>query len=1384
MPRKRATKKKDEDEEDKEQRSANTTSETMEDTIIPDPDVSISPEDVEIARKALLSAVRGSNHDETTALIGKRPNGMTALLTLFSTSFSHKNNFSSSSVCLREEWSPSEQRKVLFHTIQTGWSSNTKQANRFFTGLLELVQSILTPPDEESSLDYLQDKESLDFLALVAQCLTLFLEGRQAARKESGRTTTTPSSPLSMPESTVTLTQALHDCLFALNVDTDESLSSSSSSGDQHRDSVIETAKRKTQAAILRLCEAWWLANATSRENLVSQTLPILVHAVNLELIIHAPGSAVTVRKHVKRLYQMRQALEAIDYADPSSDALRHLLLRVASSPSCLKLPEGKRFLAFVLIMDDGVLVPETHQAIRVQLPHLTNGTILEAYAEIYFKAWKEAPSEMIRERLESIALNDLAYSALHAAKPETAKALLTILKPFHEASHQPDVRTLLFQLYGPILWRSLTATNATVRVNAANVLAQVFPLSDPSSKSTKDDLDKGCQSLQTLLKDRDERVRVAGSQAMLHILFHFWDVIDSTHLRGLLNIIVMEHLSDASSWRVRVAAVQTMGLLLKAPQAHAVLRALLPKVGNLIHDSSEKVRLAVVQLLQQVKDTKGFKYFHVVPVEHLNARLAEEGRRHASTGPVALGLTALLANSYFPQKTDGLKQQQQLSRCLHFLEHDPEAAKVFYANLAVHVPLRDLVKLIGLLFRGVVKAVHEDHTTKETRQPGRKRNRRPDDSEEEEDDDDEQDDASQNQAETHETDQPLRLSASNTALMANVTEIICVLWQSVEKDIFVRKNEALMKFLEQIFSGPSMLEVLTHFEDKARHLATTVHQEDLDESCQSAAMISQHDDCSRVCTFLLQCAGKVPSLASDDRFLSHVYSALTSLSYAGKNNGKSSFSVTAYLALLCQWDKTQDVVSMLASSLELMFPDQDHELTTFASPDGETKKRRRGRKAKNGGQTILGELDSHVALNALLDIFQGLAPSSELTRDYILSSQSTCDVIAKVLERGLKYAEFFLLASDPPTKSLAFEADAAPLVSVCEAYGRFILHKEAFYHIQVDLCAEASQFLEWTTNKVVPVLARSKHVVPTSPFHVTDVSQIAAERSFAISACSPMSPLQLGPPKRRANRNNTPDRMDTDKEPSFDRGDDRRPLLSLEAFAAALVYSSCVIFSEWLAVGGSGAEEITTAAIQWVDAVYASEQKEEFQRCLIKAFCRLAIVLCETGQKFGLLQRLFVHCCDDMALEKGLIQRVVNGLLSGKRGNGVRQITDCIMNAAIEVQSDCDSMPAFPSCPENTWLSNVGGLGEAFSCIFSNKGASMALATRLVQTLEDQNGKTCSASTVFNAKCLWMMCRAKEGSCYPEVADIVRRLDLEKCCQDDGLQTGLRDLLSHLCAS
>ena len=77
-----------------------------------------------------------------------------------------------------------------------------------------------------------------------------------------------------------------------------------------------------------------------------------------------------------------------------------------------------------------------------------------------------------------------------------------------------------------------------------------------------------------------------------------------------------------------------------------------------------------------------------------------------------------------------------------------------------------------------------------------------------------------------------------------------------------------------------------------------------------------------------------------------------------------------------------------------------------------------------------------------------------------------------------------------------------------------------------------------------------------------------------------------------------------------------------------------------------------------------------------------------------------------------------------------------------------------------------------------------MALATRLVQTLEDQNGKTCSASTVFNAKCLWMMCRAKEGSCYPEVADIVRRLDLEKCCQDDGLQTGLRDLLSHLCAS
>ncbi len=86
-------------------------------------------------------------------------------------------------------------------------------------------------------------------------------------------------------------------------------------------------------------------------------------------------------------------------------------------------------------------------------------------------------------------------------------------------------------------------------------------------------------------------------------------------------------HASDASSPAVRAAAVDAVAILLGEGRTHAVLRPLLPSIGNLIHDRSDKVRLAVANMLLLVKKTRGMKYYHVVPANHLLARLADEGR-------------------------------------------------------------------------------------------------------------------------------------------------------------------------------------------------------------------------------------------------------------------------------------------------------------------------------------------------------------------------------------------------------------------------------------------------------------------------------------------------------------------------------------------------------------------------------------------------------------------------------------------------------------------------------------------------------------------------------------------------------------------------------------
>lgn len=172
---------------------------------------------------------------------------------------------------------------------------------------------------------------------------------------------------------------------------------------------------------------------------------------------------------------------------------------------------------------------------------------------------------------------------------------------------------------------------------------------------------------------------------------------------------IVAKHASDTSSAAVRTTAIQTVTSLLAEYKTHAVIRPLLPSMGNLIHDKTEKVRLAVVHMLLVVKKLRGMKYYHVVPATHLLARLADEGRgRNNPAGPVAQGLTGLLCNSFFPTGSKNT-MADVISRTFRLIQDDPSAALVFYRNASTQLSVNSIVKLITALMKCLCLLIVEE---------------------------------------------------------------------------------------------------------------------------------------------------------------------------------------------------------------------------------------------------------------------------------------------------------------------------------------------------------------------------------------------------------------------------------------------------------------------------------------------------------------------------------------------------------------------------------------------------------------------------------------------------------------------------------------------------
>lgn len=204
--------------------------------------------------------------------------------------------------------------------------------------------------------------------------------------------------------------------------------------------------------------------------------------------------------------------------------------------------------------------------------------------------------------------LQALAHDAIHASDPRYFQGLRDTLRVFHDSKRLREVDSLLLRMYGPILWRSLRCANSLVRVQAATLFFDVFPIQDgdaaASGAAADNDqlLQRQFELLKTLLEDGDHRVRAVAASGCCRVLNDFWEAVPAAVTHQLLSFIAGKLGADASSAVVRLAVVHGLAQLLNNPRSHATLKSLLPAISNMLDDHSDKVRAGFVNILTKVK--------------------------------------------------------------------------------------------------------------------------------------------------------------------------------------------------------------------------------------------------------------------------------------------------------------------------------------------------------------------------------------------------------------------------------------------------------------------------------------------------------------------------------------------------------------------------------------------------------------------------------------------------------------------------------------------------------------------------------------------------------------------------------------------------------------
>ncbi|XP_062898482.1 condensin-2 complex subunit G2 isoform X2 [Mobula hypostoma] len=518
---------------------------------------------------------------------------------------------------------------------------------------------------------------------------------------------------------------------------------------------VLPTHQGVLKITIQRLFEAWWEKGLEGKEEL-GKTVFIML----LEKSLMAKFS----NADIVRLWQFHQALESFEFNSEASNEVKDALLQCFMSIAHIKKEEGRRFLSF-LFSWDVEFIKMIHGTIRNQLTFFPK-SIMPFVAEVYFRAWRKA-SGLFLETIENCCIQDFMHHGVHLPRNSPVHSKVReLLSYFHQQKLRQGVDEMLHRLYQPILWRGLKARNSEVRANAAILFVEAFPIRDPAL--TNEDVDvsiqKQFEEIFKLLEDPQPLVRSTGVLGVCRIAAKYWEMIPPSILTDLLTKVLCDLSADTSSADVRCSVFKCLPITLDNRMSHPLLEQILPGLRNSLHDTSEKVRVAFVDMLLKVKAVRAAKFWKICPMEHLLARLELDSR------PVARRIVNLLFNSFFP-----VNQPDEIwcERCVTLLQMNPMAARKFYQYAHEHTAPTNIAKLMLVIRRClnacIQRAAHNESDI----------------------DDDE------HQKENISVLDSV-LSVNDGATMASLLEIIVILWKSIQKALNENeeaKNYTVAKF-------------------------------------------------------------------------------------------------------------------------------------------------------------------------------------------------------------------------------------------------------------------------------------------------------------------------------------------------------------------------------------------------------------------------------------------------------------------------------------------------------------------------------------------------------------------------------------------------------------